>query len=170
MELATGPPPAWTCPSMLTVAAAGPHTQPSSPHVARTAAMPALPNPDHERALRIEHDLSNWAALMQITARVPIDHGRSWPEASVRCLAAIELRGRARSRHAETAGLDPFDPKRSLLLLSICTATNTWTRLLDHLVIDGKEVWRPGEAERLGCLASVAMIARPALPPAPRDH
>jgi hypothetical protein len=37
---------------------------------------------DHERALRIENDLSNWEALMQITPRISIEHGRSWPTAT----------------------------------------------------------------------------------------
>ena len=39
-------------------------------------------NLDQERALRIENDLSNWAALMQITARISIEHGRYWPMTS----------------------------------------------------------------------------------------
>jgi len=36
--------------------------------------------------------------------------------------------------------INDIDPKRSLLWLSICTATNVATRLLDHLV--GPELYR----------------------------
>jgi len=44
------------------------------------------------------------------------------------------------------------DPKRASRWLSICTATNAWTRLLDHLVGKREQRRRHVDAKRLGGL------------------